>query len=84
MEPKPSIREGGTLQKAIFTMRRAPRVDYGDTYHLVVRCEKKWASDEHGPQRYAVVVTIDHTAEINLYDRIRDRIQAAVRLRARQ
>jgi hypothetical protein len=84
MEPKPSIREGGTLQKGTFTMRRAPQTDYGDTYYLVVRCEKKWARDEHGPQRYAVVVTLDHTAEINIYDRIRDRVQAAIRVRARQ
>jgi hypothetical protein len=83
MEPKPSIREGGTLQKGTFTMRRAPQTDYGDTYYLVVRCEKKWARDEHGPQRYAVVVTIDHTAEIDLYNRIRERVQAAIRVRAR-
>lgn len=84
MEPKPSIREGGTLQKGTFTMRQVPQMDYGDTYYLVVRCEKKWAREEHGPQRYAVVVTIDHTAEINIYNRIRERVQAAIRVRARQ
>lgn len=84
MEPKPSIREGGTLQKGTFTMRRAPQTDYGETYYLVVRCEKKWAREEHAPQRYAIVVTIDHTAEVNLYARIRERVQAVIRVRARQ
>jgi hypothetical protein len=84
IEPKPSIREGGTLQKGTFTMRRAPQTDFGDTYYLVVRCEKKWAREEHGPQRYAVVVALEHTAEINIYDRIRDRVQAAIRVRARR
>ena len=84
MEPRPSIREGGTLQKGIFTMQRAPQTDYGNTYYLVVRCEKKWAREEHSPQRYAVVVTIGHTAKINIYNRIRDRVQATIRLRAQQ
>ena len=83
MVPKPGYREGGTLQKAIFTMRRAPRTDYGETYYLVLRCERKWAKDEHAPQRYAAVVVVEHSAEVNLYDRIRQRVRAVVRLRAR-
>lgn len=84
MEPKATVREGGTLQKASFTMRRTPSIDYGDTYYLVVRCEKKWARDEHAPQRYAVVVSLAHSAEVNLYNQIRNRVQATIRLRARQ
>ena len=83
MEPKASIREPATLQKATFTMRRRPGTDYGDTYHLVVRCERKWARDEHGPQRYATTVVIDHSADVNLYNRIRERIREIARLRAR-
>ena len=81
MKPKPTLREGGTLQKGTFTMRKAPATDYGDTYYLVVRCERKWARDEHARQRYAVVVGLEHTAEINLYNRIRERVQAAIRLK---
>lgn len=80
MEPKPAAREGGTLQKATFTRRR-PSTDYGDTYYLVVRCEKKWARDEHGPQRYAVVVVVEHLSEVNLYNEIRDRVRERIRLR---
>lgn len=30
-----------------FPMKRKPTTDYGDTYHVVVRCEKKWAREEH-------------------------------------
>jgi hypothetical protein len=81
MEPKPSLREGGTLQKATFTMKRAPDPTYGDTYHLVVRCERKWARTEHAPQRYAVVAVIEHSANINLYNTIRDRVTARLRVR---
>ena len=81
MEPTPAVREGGTLQKATLTMRRRPPTNYGDTYHVVVRCEKKWARDEHGPQRYAVVVVVEHSSEVNLYNEIRDRVRERIRIR---
>ena len=84
MDPGPMHREGGTLQKAVFTMHRSPQIDYGETYYLVVRCEKKWAREEHDPQRYAVVVVLEHSADINLYARARHRVEAAVRIRAQQ
>jgi len=84
MDPGPRRREGGTLQKAVFTMRRAPQRDYGDTSYLVVRCEKKWAREEHDPQRYAVVVVLEHTVDVNLYARARHRVEVAVRIRAQQ
>ncbi|MBN1255046.1 MAG: S8 family peptidase [Deltaproteobacteria bacterium] len=80
--PKPGLREGGTLQCATFTMRRTPQTDYGDTYFLVVRCEKKWAREEHAPQRYAVVAVMKHSADVNLYNRIRERV--AIRLRTQE
>ena len=79
MDPRPGVREGGTLQKAIFRMPRFPRRDYGDTYHLVVRCEKKWARVEHAPQRYALVVVLRQEGEVNIYQRIDQRIRAAAR-----
>lgn len=84
MEPTPTAREGGTLQRATFTMKRNPSTDFGDTYHVVVRCERKWAREEHSPQRYAVVVVEEHSAAINIYDRIRGRVEETVRIRARQ
>jgi len=80
MLPGPQSREGSTLQKATFSMQRTPSADYGDTYYLVVRCERKWARDEHAPQRYAVVVSVEHTQRLDLYSRIRQRVQARVRV----
>ena len=81
MHPGPHLREGSTLQKATFSMQRTPHKNYGDTYYLVVRCERKWARDEHAPQRYAVVVCVEHNERIDLYTRIRQRVQARVRVR---
>lgn len=82
--PGPNTREGGTLQRATFAMKRRPTTDYGDTYHVVVRCERKWARDEHAPQKYAVVVTVEHSAGVNLYNTIQARVQERARIRARQ
>lgn len=80
MDPSPTKRENGTLQKATFTMQR--RSDYGETYYLVVRCEKqRWTSIEHSPQKYGVVVVLEHSESINIYNRIRQRVSAVVRAR---
>jgi hypothetical protein len=83
MSPTPTTREGGTLQSATFPMVRSPHEDYGETYYLVVRCERKWARDEHNPQRYAVVVVVQHSAQVNLYNTLRDRVTARLRVRPR-
>jgi hypothetical protein len=77
MKPSPTAREGGTLQKAVFSIRNIPRDEWGDTYHLVIRCEKKWARIEHAPQRYAVVVVLRQDADANIYEQVNQRIRAA-------
>ncbi len=84
MHPSSSKREGGTLQSAWFEMRQKPRRDYGDTYFLVVRCERKWAPVEEGPQGYAVVVTVEHSADIDIYQLVRERVRTKLRARERQ
>ena len=81
MLPGPQTREGSTIQKATFLMQRNPSSAYTNQYYLVVRCERKWARDEHGPQRYAMVVTVEHKEEINIYNEIRQRVESRVRLR---
>ncbi len=82
MFPSATVRECGTLQKAVFTISRRPSADYGDTYYVVVRCENKWALDEHSPQHYAIVVVVDHSAQVNLYNSIRNRVITRLRIRS--
>ena len=79
LTPGPTIREKSTLQRARFTMRQNPRDGYGDTYLLVVRCERKWAGDEESPQKFAAVVEICHPAVERLYERVRQRIRVRIR-----
>lgn len=72
--PGPQAREKGTVQSATITFKR--RVEgYGDTYFLVVRCESGWGANFIERQGFAVVVEILHKAEVQLYERIRQRIR---------
>lgn len=75
----PNTRECGTLQRDVFEMSRNPAAEYGDTYFLVVRCERKWSPDEFAQQRFALVVEMSHTADIELYERVRERVTVRVR-----
>ncbi|GLB59180.1 S8 family peptidase [Cytobacillus sp. NCCP-133] len=80
--PTPTVREKCTVQKSTFTASNP--LDYGDTYYLVVRCESKWATEEVSPQKYALVVTLEHTKEeVDLYTEISQRVQESISLRER-
>jgi hypothetical protein len=78
-----NLREHGTLQSATLPMSMNPSNDYGAVYFLVVRCERQWSTDELAMQRFAVVVEMSHTQDINLYELVRTRVQAA-RIQIRQ
>jgi len=84
MMPGPTLRENGTLQKAIFSTTRNFKTEYGEDYYLVIRCEKKWAREEvFGNQKYAIVVTIEHSEPLDIYTKIRQRVEIPVRVRAK-
>jgi len=71
--PGPQAREKGTVQCATATFKRTVEA-YGSDYYLVIRCENGWANTLN-TQRFAVVVEISHTAEVKLYEHIRQRIR---------
>jgi hypothetical protein len=75
----PQVRERGTLQSATFSMKRNPAPEYGETYYLVVRCERQWHPNEYDKQRFAVVVELQHDVDIPLYERMRERVEVRVR-----
>ena len=73
LEPGPQERDRSTVQTAAKTYRQNLS-NYGDDYHLVVRCLGGWAGSDI-EQRFAVVVEISHQANIQLYERVRQRIR---------
>jgi hypothetical protein len=71
--PGPQAREKGTVQCATATFRRGIE-GYGHTYYLVVRCESGWAA-HLDRQHFAIVVELLHKAEVQLYERVRQRLR---------
>lgn len=74
--PGPQARERGTVQSATATFKRGVE-GYGDTYYLVVRCESGWAMHVDR-QQFSIVVELLHKAEIQLYERVRQRIRLSM------
>jgi hypothetical protein len=86
MHPLITRRQNSTLQRALHVIKRRPRSDWGDTYWLVVQCmSTKWTDpDTTPPQRYAIVVTLEHREKlINLYQTVQQRVREAARARVR-
>lgn len=73
LQPGSTIREKGTVQTAAVTFKRDVG-EYGDRYYLVVRCESGWA-DYLTEQPYAVVVEIAHQSNVQIYQRIQQRVR---------
>jgi hypothetical protein len=73
LSPGSQQREKNSVQSATVTFKRDVAA-YGDDYYLVVRCAAGWANFVDR-QRCAVVVEISHQAEVQLYERIRQRIR---------
>lgn len=71
--PGPQAREKGTVQCATVTFKRGVE-EYGDSYYLVVRCEAGWATHVDR-QEFAIVVELLQKAEVQLYERVRQRIR---------
>ncbi len=67
-------RKKSTLQKGSFRLKKAPKKDYGDTYYVVVRAEKKaWLPPNTTVQRYALAVVLEADAA-DLYAKVRERL----------
>lgn len=79
LKPGANSRDFSTVQTASVTYDRAMQ-NYGDTYYLVVRCQAGWA-DFIQSQRYAIVVEMTHSQDINIYQTIQQRIQPRVQPR---
>jgi len=78
--------QNSTLQRALHVIKRRPHSRWGNRYWLVVRCSStKWTDpDTMPPQRYAIVVTLEHREKsINLYQTVQQRVREAARARVR-
>lgn len=74
-------RQASTLQKASKRWSRRDARDYGDAYHLVLRCKRRWM-DRGAPQDYGLAVVLQ-SQDARLHAQVREAIQQRVRARVR-
>lgn len=81
LQPGPKALEGSTLQRSEWSFQREQR-DYGESWYLVLRAERKWAPPELTQQDFGLAVSLE-AEEPRLYEFIRNRIQLRQQQRAR-
>lgn len=80
LHPGVNLRKKGVHQKGIKKYKRRPDIDGDYPLVLVVICQNRWIEDEDYLQDYAVLVTIEHSERIDLYNQIRLRNRERVEI----
>lgn len=78
LKPGVNIRNKGCHQKAI---RHFKTAKMAAPITLVVRCLNKWISDLNYTQNYCISLTVEHSAEIDIYSSIRTEVLQRTRVR---
>ncbi len=81
LRPGTNIRKKGVHQKATIEFSKRPQFDHSKPLILAVICRDKGWIDKAHEQNYGVVVTIQHSKEIDLYSELRLRNVARARIR---
>jgi hypothetical protein len=81
--PGVNLRKKSVHQKSIRRFRRKPRINGGDPLVLVVICQNRWTTGDY-EQSYAVIVSIEHSRRIDLYNKIRLRNKEKVTISLRE
>lgn len=82
--PGPRTREKGTLQRGTARVSSRTWSYNGDSLHLIVIAQRKWAPEDITQQRFAVVVSVSHDdPALDLYASLRARSRLFTRVRAR-
>lgn len=82
LHPGSALRKKGVHQKGFVEfVKKSTSIDLSKPLILVIICQNKWISDENYMQDYAVVVSVEHSEQVDIYNQIllRNRIRARVR-----
>lgn len=86
LSPSMSDVKKGTILKASHEIAKSKRSmqEYGDTYYLVIKCQKRWYTGPLDFQEFAIAVSVEHENEkAQLYNQINQRVQSRLRNQAR-
>lgn len=75
LQPGVRLRSKGVHQKSVVEYTSTPQIDPDKPLVLPVLCRKRWIQKESYVQDYAVVVTIEHSMKIDLFNLVRVRNQ---------
>lgn len=78
LHPGVNLRKKGTHHKGIIEYENKPSIDVNQPLVLVVICQDRWIKNNDYEQNYAVIVSIEHSKKIDLYNKIRLRNQERV------
>jgi len=81
LHPRIKMRKKGLHQKGVKVYSGRPRIDYTKPLILAVISQNRWINDPNYMQDYAVVVKIKHSARLNLYQKIKEKIEIEEKVR---
>src|SRR5262249_18331518 len=81
LRPGPQALQSSTPQRSEWTFQREQQ-DYGESWYLVVRATRNWATDDVTSQDFGIAVCLE-AEKPQLYSLIRQRVQARLQQRAR-
>lgn len=79
LHPKSNLRKRGVHQKGVVEYPGRPRFDLDKPLVLAVVCQNRWIRERQHLQDYAIVVMVEHTASVDLFNRLRARNQERLR-----
>lgn len=79
LHPGVTLRKKGLHQKGIKIFSKKPNIDIEKPLVLVLISQDRWVKENDYLQDYAVVVTIKHQANIDLYNRLQQQIRVKIR-----
>jgi hypothetical protein len=81
LSPGVNLRKRGIHQKASVVFKNKPDIKEGKPLVLAVISQNRWIEDKDYVQPYAVIVTIQHSKEIDLYNQIQVKNRVRTRVR---
>jgi hypothetical protein len=79
LHPGINLRKRGVHQKGIKTYKKRPDIDASRPLNLVIFNQNHWIKDDDYIQDYAIIVALEHSGNIELYNQIhlrnRDRVK---------
>lgn len=80
LHPGVNLRKKGVHQKGIIEYARRPKIVSDKPLVLAVICRDRWIRQEDYLQSYAILVTAEHSGNIDLFNLVRVRNQERVRV----